>query len=230
MVFKKGHKINVGNQYRKGKSPINAFPKNHIPWNKDKTYTKDFIIEHGIGMNPNSRNGFGKHENRNIKKRNKTMIERYGSLGTYGHLNKPHSEETKQLLHNQRIGKSFKELYGEERSIEIRKFQSQKMKGNNLKEKNGAWKGGIAFLPYPYEFNNNLKEHIRNSFGRICGECKYSETELGYTLNIHHIDYNKNNNSEENLIPLCNSCHAQTNFKREDWTIYFQNALKGGIL
>ena len=33
------------------------------------------------------------------------------------------------------------------------------------------------------------------------------------------------NNEPENLISLCKSCHTQTNFKREDWTVYFQNKL-----
>ena len=31
--------------------------------------------------------------------------------------------------------------------------------------------------------------------------------------------------SEENLIPLCTSCHMQTGFNREDWTKYFQERI-----
>ncbi|HDY67403.1 MAG TPA: HNH endonuclease [Candidatus Scalindua sp.] len=42
-------------------------------------------------------------------------------------------------------------------------------------------------------------------------------------LHIHHIDYNKQNNDFSNLISLCRSCHAQTNFSKDNWTDYFQN-------
>ena len=56
-------------------------------------------------------------------------------------------------------------------------------------------------------------------------ECKYTEEELGDTLHVHHIDYDKKNNNENNLISLCCSCHAQTNFKREDWQEYFKNRI-----
>ena len=38
---------------------------------------------------------------------------------------------------------------------------------------------------------------------------------------VFDLDYNKINNEEINLMPLCNICHTQTNYKREDWTDYF---------
>ena len=34
-------------------------------------------------------------------------------------------------------------------------------------------------------------------------------------LAIHHIDYNKKNNKEENLITLCRSCNVKVNFNRK---------------
>jgi hypothetical protein len=36
-------------------------------------------------------------------------------------------------------------------------------------------------------------------------------------LDIHHIDYDKNNLQENNLISLCQKCHGKTNFNREYW-------------
>lgn len=30
------------------------------------------------------------------------------------------------------------------------------------------------------------------------------------------------NNDEKNLITLCNSCHAKTNFNRENWIEFFK--------
>jgi len=45
---------------------------------------------------------------------------------------------------------------------------------------------------------------------------------------VHHIDYNKRNNEETNLISLCKSCHADSNYDRDIWKIHFENVI-GGI-
>ena len=100
-------------------------------------------------------------------------------------------------------------------------WKSRDMKG----EKNINWRGGIQYEPYGIEFNEERKEKIRNKFGRKCFECNITEDKLGYKLSIHHIDYDKKNNSEDNLIPLCNSCHMKTGFKRKDWENYFMSRL-----
>ncbi len=101
-------------------------------------------------------------------------------------------------------------------------IRTEKFKGEN----NASWLGGKSFEPYGIEFNEALKEKIRKKFNRMCFECGYSEKDLGYKLSIHHVDYNKQNNSDGNLIPLCRSCHTQTNFERIDWTEYFQSKVK----
>jgi len=46
---------------------------------------------------------------------------------------------------------------------------------------------------------------------------KYNEK-----LHVHHIDYNKKNNSFDNWIPLCRSCHSKTQVNREYWITFFQ--------
>ena len=93
-----------------------------------------------------------------------------------------------------------------------------------------------SFEPYGIEFNNQLKEQVKEKYNYRCQQCFRHQAELyskrgrKYKLIIHHIDYDKQNNSEENLIPLCNSCHMQTNFNRKGWTNYFQDKviLSGG--
>jgi 5-methylcytosine-specific restriction endonuclease McrA len=59
-----------------------------------------------------------------------------------------------------------------------------------------------------------------------CQECwtKCHNTTLR-KIQCHHIDYNINNNSYKNLITLCASCHAKTNFKKKDWTKYFKERI-----
>jgi len=100
-------------------------------------------------------------------------------------------------------------------------------------DKNPAWLGGISFEPYGLEFNDELKDKIRTRYHFRCQQCFRHQEELRdksnrkVKLNIHHIDYNKKNNSETNLILLCRNCHAQTNFKRENWTNYFKEKVGG---
>jgi nitrate/TMAO reductase-like tetraheme cytochrome c subunit len=87
------------------------------------------------------------------------------------------------------------------------------------------WRGGISFAPYSYEFNEALKRRIRRRDNYTCQECHQTEKQLDYRLPIHHIDYNKQNINDNNLISLCRGCHSQTNFKRENWIDYFKNKL-----
>jgi len=99
------------------------------------------------------------------------------------------------------------------------------LKGFLALDKNPQWLGGLSFEPYSPEFNNELKEKIRKRDSNICQECSYTEEQLGYTLSIHHIDYDKKNNDEANLISLCKSCHQKTNFNREDWINYYHDKI-----
>jgi hypothetical protein len=83
--------------------------------------------------------------------------------------------------------------------------------------------GGKSFEPYGVEFNDALKEMIRDRDGRTCQMCERSEAITRRRLDIHHIDYDKTNNDSGNLVSLCDRCHAKTNSAREQWTHRFQN-------
>jgi len=87
-----------------------------------------------------------------------------------------------------------------------------------------GWKGGISFEIYPKEWNNKLKQLIRERDNYICQECGISDKER--ILHIHHIDYNKNNNELINLITLCNVCHAKTNWNRSKWQDYYEKFMR----
>lgn len=89
-------------------------------------------------------------------------------------------------------------------------------------EKNPNWQGGIAHLPYKFEFNDALKEKIRERDNYTCQECNKNQFDLNKKLAVHHIDYNKNNNFSHNLISLCNHCHGLTQVNREHWKKYFK--------
>lgn len=93
------------------------------------------------------------------------------------------------------------------------RLAKQRYKGSG----NPNWKNGLSQFPYPWYFNQSLKEYIRDKFGRICMNCKKSESEFKHKLDIHHIDHNKDNCKEENLIPLCRKCNGLANSNRKFW-------------
>ena len=65
-------------------------------------------------------------------------------------------------------------------------------------------------------YNEELKTKVRKRDNFVCVICK----KHGYV--VHHIDYDKQNSIEENLITLCVSDHMKTNFNRESWKKYFK--------
>ena len=85
---------------------------------------------------------------------------------------------------------------------------------------------------YPSEFNNKLKEQIRKRDNYTCQLCGMIEEEhlilYGVNLSIHHIDYDKENNEEDNLVSTCNQCHGRTNFNRNYWIKYFEEGIENG--
>lgn len=78
-----------------------------------------------------------------------------------------------------------------------------------------VWKGGKSFEKYGLEWDNKLKSIILKRDKYRCQLCGEKGT------HVHHIDYNKHNCNEENLITLCIKCHSKTNFIREAWINLF---------
>src|SRR3990167_7253429 len=92
------------------------------------------------------------------------------------------------------------------------------------------WNGGSSFAPYPFYFNDGLKEKIRARDNYVCRVCGMQEEEhiLVYSasLHVHHIDYVKQNCGMNNLVPLCVQCHGRTNYNREYWQKYFHSQME----
>lgn len=82
-------------------------------------------------------------------------------------------------------------------------------------DKNGSWHGGITHDPYSGTFTDELKTEVRKRDNFLCKIC----SEYGHV--VHHIDYDKTNSDVSNLITLCRSCHAKTNFDRNTWIRFF---------
>lgn len=77
---------------------------------------------------------------------------------------------------------------------------------------------GNSYFPYSGDFSRKLKIKIKE---RDNNQCKFPKENHFGRLEIHHIDFNKNNNSEKNLITLCHHHNIQANKDR----INFQNIL-----
>lgn len=92
-------------------------------------------------------------------------------------------------------------------------------------DKNPNWAGGASFEPYSAEFTEKLKNKIRERDGHCCRLCGKLEGFNGRKLTNHHIDYDKQNCVEDNLISLCASCNSKVNKNRTHWTEHFQRLL-----
>jgi len=89
-----------------------------------------------------------------------------------------------------------------------------------------TWAGGTSNLPYPFDFNDELKSLIRERDNHICQLCGRTKEEEGKNLSVHHIDYIKENLDPSNLITLCNRCNSKVNHGRSNWQKFFKRKLK----
>ena len=81
---------------------------------------------------------------------------------------------------------------------------------------NPNWKGGIAYAPYSFEFNHELKLAVKKRDNFKCRFCSAEDKDLKQGLFVHHIDYNPKNTSMDNLIAMCGSCHSKHHHERRN--------------
>lgn len=77
---------------------------------------------------------------------------------------------------------------------------------------NPQWRGGVSYDPYCFKFTDRLKEEVRDRYNRLCVLCGKTEKENCRKLDVHHVDFNKNQGCDGvdwKLLPLCQSCHGQ---------------------
>jgi len=138
-----------------------------------------------------------------------------------------HSLEAKEKNRLAHLGKTQTEISNRKRSESLTgKLKSEEHRKNisisKSGENNPGWQGGISNLPYSQDWTDDLRDAIRKRDGYQCQICHVDQEELNTLLDVHHIDYNKENCDPANLISLCKSCHIKTNRERERWTFYFK--------
>jgi len=94
-------------------------------------------------------------------------------------------------------------------------------KGKN----NPAYIDGESKRKYPREFTNDLKLKIFKRDNYTCQKCGIYPCN---DLTNHHIDYDKKNCKEDNLITLCRKCNSKVNTNRNHWKMYFSKLLRKG--
>lgn len=119
-----------------------------------------------------------------------------------------------------RLGKSHEEIYGVEAAKKRRLKMSTLMIGKNAGERHGGFRGWKSREPYGVSFSPDLKLKIRERDNFSCQLCPAVENRRSFIP--HHIDYNKTNNKETNLILLCQKCNSIVNFEREKWQFLFE--------
>lgn len=135
-------------------------------------------------------------------------------------------------------------MFGKKHSKGTLKLQSEAAQGKYCGKDNpmygvhlcgelaSNWQGGKSFEIYPQKFNNQLKIKIRNKYNNcdyISGLSNYICNILNnkiWELDVHHIDYNKKNINENNLIPLSRSNHTNTQKNRQFWERLFKYSLE----
>jgi len=128
--------------------------------------------------------------------------------------NKPEEERKRIAAHH---GAKMREFYASSRGDIWKANHSKLLSGEN----GPNWQGGIAYLPYSFDFNYETKEKIAKRDNYTCQFCGGSHKVVRANM-VHHIDYNKKNTKPRNLILLCNSCNSRANFDRDKWQFLFE--------
>jgi len=117
------------------------------------------------------------------------------------------------------------------RSCEAKRKHREKvlnMKGSA----NPAWLDGRSYEPYASEWGQKKRDAVRKRDEYVCQNqsCSMTEEEhlivVGQNLHVHHIDYDKKNCSDMNLISLCLWCNNRANYNREYWKAYYQKRME----
>jgi len=203
-------KISAANTVRVVSEKTKA--KQRAAWTPEKKAAKS------MDMSGENNHMYGKMSGENNPmKRSEVKAAHKVTMGKFRAENNPSKRpEVRAKISASQTGNN-NSFFGKTHTEKTKATISADMAGGN----NPNWQGGKSFEPYGIEFNIELKKQIRSRDNHTCQECHQTEEQLGRALDVHHIDYDKKNNIPENLISLCHSCHAQTNYSREGWTEYF---------
>lgn len=188
--------------FQKGNAPRNTgrtwFKKGVAPWNKGKrgVYSEETLMLMAVAH-------IGKPGYWEGKVRSPETIEAIRKFANNhpnrrGPKGKPWSL-ARRIAQERRKGKPYKR-------------NTHKTKPRVIKKRNNLYPGDWHII--------RMEVYKRDKWMcQICGEHCHNDKKI----QCHHIDYDTSNNTLSNLVTLCASCHAKTNYKREGWIEYFKN-------
>lgn len=153
---------------------------------------------------------------------------RKSAIGHKRNLGKSHSPETRKKISEskKKIKGKAHPRFGIKHTEKSKKLMSKNRKGLTDGKNNPNYIDGRSYTEYPKEFFLK-REYIKNRDNFTCQNCGITEeihkNKFGYKLDIHHIDYNKFNCNEDNLITLCRKCNCTANYNRDFWTKFYIN-------
>lgn len=162
---------------------------------KGKRRSAESRAKQSVAISGERNHNYGKHLTK--EHRRKISEAQKGERGNF--YGKHHSAATRAKISAAKIGQPRPNLSGSNHPM---------------------WHGGISFAPYPVSWNQHLRETIRKRDNYTCALC--GKTQNKRRLEVHHIDYDKQNSCPENLISLCIICHRKTNGEREYWKNLFE--------
>jgi hypothetical protein len=140
------------------------------------------------------------------------------------------SKEHNQKISEARKGIHFLDITKEKLSLIAKeRWKDEKyhkeFSESRIGKNNPNWHGGIQYEPYDNNWNRKFKNLIRKRDNQVCINCGKHREKLKYSLDVHHINYDKQLSIKENCISLCHSCHSLTQINRDYWTKFFQEKL-----
>ncbi|KKN86857.1 hypothetical protein LCGC14_0264160 [marine sediment metagenome] len=141
--------------------------------------------------------------------------------------NKVTSGEAARITAEQRRGKTWAEVYGEEKAA-AKSEKHKQWRG----EKHPNWRGGRSGGEYNWSFYKTRREILKRD-GHACVRCGITNGEVLQNNNYHsglHVDHINNVKSDdrlENLQALCPSCHSKKT--RSDDKLIREMVLANGV-
>ena len=172
-----------------------------------------------VGHGPNKGKTYEEIHGEKKAKQLKENLSKWFLLNCVGENNpfygKTHTQENKNIFRSNKLGKTYEELYGFERAIEIKKkIMKPYIEGG------GDWRN--YWSEYPLNFQDSkLRFNILMDQYFCCAIC-FKNISKKLSKNLHHINYIKKDNRRRNLIYLCIGCHSTTNTNRYFWKGYLR--------